>query len=147
MKILFVCTGNICRSAMAQKLMEKKAKDNNINVEIYSAGTYAEEGDYPTEEAIEVLKEYDVDLTGHRATSIENSNIEQMDVVLCSTTTHKLSLEKMYPNMKDKIYTLNEYVGEGLEIKDPWGSDIATYRLCAAQINKYLDKLVEKLKG
>ena len=72
MKIMFVCTGNICRSAMAHWLMEKKLKDNNIkNVEIYSCGIFASDGDMATYNACDVMEEYEVDLTKHRATNIK----------------------------------------------------------------------------
>ncbi len=152
MKIMFICTGNICRSAMAHKLMEKKIKDNNIkNIEVYSCGIFAENGDNPTYNAIEVTKEYDVDLKSHRATNIRNSKIEEMDLILCATMSHKYSVIQMYPKLADKIYTLKEYVNEDsenkdLDIKDPWGYDIEIYRFCIAEIDRELDKLIEKIK-
>lgn len=68
MKIMFICTGNICRSAMAHWLLKKKLEQNNIqNVEVYSSGIYALDGDSSTDEAIEVMEEYGVDLKKHRA--------------------------------------------------------------------------------
>ena len=145
MKIQFICTGNICRSAMAHKLMEKKIKDNNIDAQIYSAGIYAYDGDIPTDEAIEVMEEYGVNLKSHRATNIRNSNIKEMDLILCATTGHKLQLQQMYPDIKEKIFTLNEYIGKEQEIKDPWGYGLQTYRICASQINEYLDELIKKI--
>ena len=97
MKIMFICTGNICRSAMAHKMLEKKAKEENKNIEVYSSGIYAQNGDIPTYEAIQVMKEYGIDLSNHRATNIRNSNIENMDVILCATTAHKNNVIAMYP--------------------------------------------------
>ncbi len=71
MKIMFICTGNICRSAMAHWLFKKKLAQKNIqNVEVYSSGIYAMQGDISTDEAIEVMEEYGVDLKKHRATNI-----------------------------------------------------------------------------
>mgnify|MGYP000158791910 CR=1 FL=1 len=145
MKIMFICTGNICRSAMAHYLLEKKLKDKNIkNVEVYSSGIYAEENETSTYEAKEVMKEYGVDLSSHRATNTMKSNIKDMDLILCMTVNHKRELIYMYPELKEKIYTLKEYVGDtenGLDIKDPWGYGLATYRMCAAEIDKCLDKI------
>lgn len=149
MKIMFICTGNICRSAMAHKLMEKKLKDNNIkDVEVYSCGIFAENGDSPTYNAIEVTKEYDVDLKGHKATNIRDSKIEEMDLILCATMSHKYSVIQMYPDLANKVYTIKEYVNENkdLDIKDPWGYDIEIYRFCIAEIDKLLDKIIEKIK-
>lgn len=146
---MFICTGNICRSAMAHWLLKKKLEERNIkNVEVYSAGIYAYSGDISTDEAIEVMEEYGVDLKKHRATKVQNSNIKDMDIILCMTLSHKRDLVYMYPELKEKIYTLKEYVKDeknGVEIKDPWGYDIVTYRFCAAEIDACLDKLIESI--
>lgn len=143
---MFICTGNICRSAMAHWLLKKKLEERNIkNVEVYSAGIYAVEGDTSTYEAIEVMEEYGVDLKKHRATKVQNSNIKDMDIILCMTLSHKRDLIYMYPELKEKIYTLKEYVKDeknGVEIRDPWGYDIVTYRFCASEIDACLDKLI-----
>lgn len=143
---MFICTGNICRSAMAHWLLKKKLEERNIkNVEVYSAGIYAVEGDTSTYEAIEVMEEYGVDLKKHRATKVQNSNIKDVDIILCMTLSHKRDLIYMYPELKEKIYTLKEYVNDeknGVEIRDPWGYDIVTYRFCASEIDACLDKLI-----
>lgn len=148
MKIMFICTGNICRSAMAHWLMKKKLEEKNIsNVEVYSSGIYAMKNDISTDEAIEVMEEYGVDLKPHRATLTSKSNIEKMDLILCMTSAHKQNLVNTYPDLVDKIYTLKEYVEvDEIDIKDPWGYTIVTYRYCAAEIDKCLDKLIEKIK-
>lgn len=147
---MFICTGNICRSAMAHKLLEKKLKDNNIsNVEVYSCGVFAETGDTSTYSANEVMKEYNVDMSTHRATHISNSNIEEMDLILCATLSHKYSVLHMYPNITGKVFTMKEYVNgkdsKDLDIKDPWGYDIEIYRFCVSEIEDCIDKLLIKL--
>lgn len=151
MKIMFICTGNICRSAMAHWLMKKKLKENNLpNIDVYSSGIFAMPGDISTEEAINVMEEYGVNLKQHRATLTRDSNIQEMDIILCMTNSHKHTLIQMYPNLKDKIMTLKEYVDitkDGVEIKDPWGYDIATYRFCAAEIDRCLEELIKKISG
>lgn len=71
-----------------------------------------------------------------------------MDIILCMTLSHKRDLIYMYPELKEKIYTLKEYVKydkNGIEIKDPWGYDIVTYRFCATEIDACLDKLIETI--
>lgn len=111
-KIMFVCTGNICRSAMADKLLAKRAKEENLDIQVYSCGTCAENGDYPTLEAIETMEEYGVDIREHRATNIRNSKIQEMDLILCATTIHKNTVINMYPELLGKVYTMKEYVGD-----------------------------------
>lgn len=148
---MFICTGNICRSAMAHKLMEKKIKDSNITkIEVFSCGTFAEDGDYADYSATEVMKEYDVNLKEHKATHIKNSKIQEMDLILSATNAHKYAILQQYPALKNKVYTLKEYVEydtqkKDIEIADPWGHTISTFRFCAAIIDQCLDKLLKKI--
>ena len=147
-RIMFVCTGNICRSAMAEKLLDKRIKEDNLDLEVFSCGTYAENGDYPTFEAIEAMEEYGIDLRGHRATNIRFSNIENMDIVLCATRSHKSMVLAMYPNLEGKVFTMKEFVGDtdnGIDISDPWGCNLAVYRKCAAELNEIIEKLIKKI--
>lgn len=147
-KIMFICTGNICRSAMADGLMKKLIQDNQKQVEVYSCGIFAEDGEGPTFNAKEAIKQYDVDINNHKATNIRNSKIKEMDVILCATLAHKNNVISMYPELKDKIFTIKEYADydkNDLDIPDPWGYDIETYRLCAETINKCLKKIIEKI--
>lgn len=148
MKVMFVCTGNICRSAMADGMLRKKALERKLDIEVYSCGIYAEDGDYATYNAIYVAKNYDVDISNHRATNIRNSKIEEMDIILCATKSHKEAVMYMYPNLKGKIYTMKEYAridnnGQDMDIKDPWGYDIDIYNNCINEIEKCLEKILD----
>lgn len=151
MKIMFICTGNICRSAMAHIMLESRAKEENKNIEVYSCGVYAHNGDRPTEEAISVLKTiYNVDLKNHRATNIANSQIEEMDVILCATTAHKNNVLNQYPELQGKVYTMKEYAGypsNDIDIKDPWGCSYETYRRCAKEIADVIEKILFNIKS
>lgn len=94
------------------------------------------------------MLEYDVDMKEHKATNIRNAKMEEMDLILCATRAHKNAVQQMYPNIKDKIYTMKEYVqadSEDLDIRDPWGYDIETYRFCASEIDDCLNKLIKKI--
>ena len=149
MKIMFICTGNICRSAMAEWLLKKKLEEKNRNdIEVYSCGIYAENGDVPTYEAKRVMKEeYGIDMSKHRATNIRNSKIKEMDLILCATSSHKIAVLDMYPELSGKVFTMKEYVNyereyhDSINIKDPWGYDIETYRACVAEIEECIDLL------
>ncbi|MCL2342219.1 MAG: low molecular weight protein arginine phosphatase [Firmicutes bacterium] len=148
MKIMFICTGNICRSAMAEEMLENMVKEETKNIEVYSCGIFAEDGGAATDNAIEVMKEYGIDLSEHRATNIRNSNIKDMDIILCATTAHKNNVINMYPDLSDRTYTIKEYAGypeNDLDINDPWGYDLTTYRECAWQIWDCLEKIMEKI--
>lgn len=138
---------------MAHHLLEKKVKDlNRKNIEVFSCGVYAQTGDIPTWEAKSVMKdEYEVDMSKHRATYIKNSPIKQMDLILCATKSHKSAVVDMYPELADKVFTMKEYVSyyrqyhDDMDIKDPWGYDLETYRSCASEIEECIDLLLEKI--
>lgn len=146
MNIMFICTGNICRSAMAHAMLEKKIKEINKDIEVYSCGIFAENGDISTNEAVQTMKEYDIDLKKHKATNIQNSNIKEMDIILCATTAHKNNVINMYPELKEKIFTMKEYAGynNDLDIKDPWGYGIDVYKRCAKEIEECINKYIKK---
>lgn len=150
MKIMFVCTGNTCRSAMAEGLAKKEIVEKNLNIDVCSAGISAATGENASYNTIAVLKEYNVDMLFHKSTNILESKINDMDLILCMTNKHKQILISAYPNLKEKIYTLKEFCGfntdsTDTDISDPWGYDINTYRLCCAEISFCIDKLIEKL--
>ena len=148
MKIMFICTGNICRSAMAHKIAEKKVKEQNKNIQVYSCGIWAQDGDIPTYEGRTVMQDYGIDLSTHRATNIKNSNIKDMDVILCATINHKLNVIAMYPELKNKVFTMKEYAGypnNDLDIKDPWGYGLDVYKKCAKEIENCIEKILEKV--
>ena len=149
MKLMFICTGNICRSAMAHVMLEQRAKDENKDIEVYSCGVYAQNGARPTEEAISVLATiYDVDLKKHRATNIVDSNIEGMDVILCATTSHKNNVLNRYPELEGKVYTMKEYAeypANDMDINDPWGCSYETYKKCSKEISECIEKIIDKI--
>lgn len=153
MKIMFICTGNICRSAMAEWLLKKKLEDEGIkNIEVYSSGIYAQDGDIPTWEAKTVMRdEYDIDMSKHKATNIRNSKIKEMDLILCATISHKIAVIDLYPKLEGKVFTMKEYVNYSREyhdevnIKDPWGYDIETYRSCISEIDECVGLLINKV--
>lgn len=150
-KIMFICTGNVCRSPMAKyyfnKVIEtKKLQDKYIGT---SCGIYSVKGEHATDNAIEAMKDYDVDMTSHKATRIQDSQIMSCDLIITLTIYHKNVVVKMYPELAEKVYTLKEYVNPKVEYKDiddPWGLDINTYKFCAKEITENIDKMIEKLE-
>ena len=114
-KVMFICTGNTCRSAMAEGLFKKMLQDRNrTDVEVYSAGIQASTGEYSTDEAIIVMKEdYDVNLLQHKIFTIKGYAYG--------------------PEIQDE------------DIQDPWGYPVEVYRKCAKEIYEALEKIIEKI--
>lgn len=144
MRILFVCTGNTCRSPIAEALFREKARQ--LKVEVCSAGVAAQDGTPASREAQCVLEERGIHHF-HRAKRVNGEMSAWADTVLTMTGGHKRMLAEVFPGASKKVFTLNEYVGckDIPEIADPFGGGLTTYRQCAKQIEQTLDRLLEKL--
>ncbi len=144
MNVLFVCTGNTCRSPMAAALFNKIATEKDLDVRIESAGIFAEEGAPASTEAIVVMKEYDIDLLGHHAQPINTELLEKSDVILTMTAAHKMLLEQY---AEGKVFTLSEYADLDDDIDDPYGGDVEEYKECADELYNTLLLVAEKMKN
>lgn len=142
MNILFVCTGNTCRSPMAAAIMEKIAVENDLDVLIESAGLFANVGGTASDEAIEALDNMGIDLTFHQTKPITEELIEKSDIILAMTQAHK---ELLKPMAGDKVYTLKEYAGDSGDISDPYGVDLEEYEETAKEIYDALVDVAEKI--
>ena len=127
---------------MAAAIMEKICVENDIDVLIESAGVFAEIGQSASEEAIQALKEMDIDLTFHRSKPVTEDLIEKSDLILTMTGAHAMILSAM---AQDKVFSLMEYVGEQGDISDPYGGDVEDYRETAKEIYDALVDVVEKI--
>lgn len=141
MNILFVCTGNTCRSAMAAAIMNKIAVENDLDIRIESAGIFAQEGQKASENAIKALEKYNIDLSSHRTQPVSEELINKCDIILTMTEAHK---QILIPIAKDKVYTLLEYIGESGDIQDPYGGDLDEYEETAQEIYDVLVDAAEK---
>lgn len=142
MNILFVCTGNTCRSAMAAAIMDKIAVENDLDVMIESAGIFAADGGKASDNAIEALKKYNIDLSGHRTQPVTEDLLKQSDLILTMTLGHKQLIEQL---ASGKVYTLMEYAGSDGDISDPYGGDLEEYEETAQEIYDALVDIAEKL--
>lgn len=145
--ILFICTGNTCRSSMAEAMFSAMLKDAGLDMEVASAGTAVFFRGGASEQAVEVMKERGVDLSGHRSRPVGIHDLEKADLVLTMTRGHKRAVLEMAPALSGKVFTLKEYVRDGSDISDPFGGTVEDYRACADEIEEALKKLVKKIKA
>ncbi|TJX13395.1 low molecular weight protein arginine phosphatase [Tissierella creatinini] len=148
MKILIVCTGNTCRSPMAEGIFKTLAKENNLDVQVQSAGTFAFGGDGASYNAIKALEALNIDISNHRSQLVHWDLIGDMDLIFTMTLSHKDAMLKEYPDLDEKIFLLNEFAfGVEKDIMDPYGGSLEVYEKVRDEIYKAAEGIVVKLSN
>lgn len=142
--VLFVCTGNTCRSPMAESILRKMAIPG---LEVRSAGIYAQSGSDASTNAKKVLDELDIP-HNHQASMLDETLVEWSDYILTMTTGHKDTILNRYPDARSKTFTLKEFAKlDGyLDIADPFGGSVDIYREAFREIKEAIEKAVEILQ-
>ncbi|MEO1403979.1 MAG: hypothetical protein AAFV72_22390 [Cyanobacteria bacterium J06635_1] len=143
MNILFICDRDICRGPMAVAVLQSKL--SNSGVLLQSAGISATEGDSIDAKTEMVLQEQAIQLN-HTAKIVSGNALNWADLILTMTRNQKFLLISQEPNIADKIYTFQAYVGHPIhDIESPSGDDLFEYRECLRIIEAACDLLVQEI--
>jgi glycine hydroxymethyltransferase len=141
-RILFVCTGNICRSPMAEGMMRELVK-GRTDVVVLSAGVSAPRGSSASRSAVDALSELGIDLVSFRSQPVTGELLEQCTHVFTMTREHRRLLDLLFPEQGSKIRLVGEFIRGGGDVPDPIGQGLTTYKRCRDAIKSALAQILD----
>lgn len=139
-KIVFICTGNTCRSPMAEGLFKALNGEQKTGLEAISAGIFTNNGMSASENAVIVAKELGADISNHKSQMLNGDIVNDAKYLVCMTGAHYDQILLKFPNVSYKLFTLSP-----TDIDDPFGGNIDEYRSCATQIKSAVESIIERL--
>jgi protein-tyrosine-phosphatase len=147
MRILFVCTGNTCRSALAEALARKVIVERALgDVDVISAGTSAWDGASASDGALLVGMERNLDLSQHRAQTLTRELVRDSDLVLAMGPHHLERIEAL--GGSGRAYLLTDYASRGASsraINDPIGGELDIYRTTADELDQEIRRVFDRI--
>ncbi|TET67156.1 MAG: low molecular weight protein arginine phosphatase [Candidatus Zixiibacteriota bacterium] len=146
-KVLFVCTGNTCRSPMAAGSMNKLLSEADFDgIEVGSAGTGALNGWPAAPHALEVTKNWGIDISAHRSRTLDEGTVEAADLIICMALEHHRAARQLSASSERKSYLLASYPQRPEEtplarIEDPMGGDLEVYEKAFMRIDEHLRRI------
>ncbi len=149
-KLLIVCTGNTCRSPMAEGIAKKIAQEKGLeNFAISSAGTGTADGFPATDYAIEAAKHWDIDISGHRSTALTKQLAIEADLILAMAPEHAERIVSLDKNLRDITYLIKgfpmPYDKGQARVDDPIGGSLEQYNQTFLELDEILRKIFPKI--
>ena len=150
-QILFVCSGNVCRSPMAEAFLRARLPERLRNsVRVVSAGTLGLFGNLASQEAIQVMSEKVIDIRNHISRGVSEKLMNESDLILVMAPEHLEYLHKLYPNVRKNVFLLRRFDVPAQErtedtIQDPMGFGLDYYRTTRNAIEKEITRILPRL--
>jgi protein-tyrosine phosphatase len=146
-KILFVCTGNICRSPAAEAIFNALARDRGMESRATSAGVHSLQGRGIAEETAMALEEIGIPYEGHRARQLNRSMVREADLVLVMSEGHAEEVRTLLGELPGHVHVLPVYATgvPGSSIADPYGYTISAHRAAVRHILECVERLIDHL--
>ena len=145
--ILFVCTGNICRSPMAAGLLRQRLAEEGLEdrYEVASAGVWALDDRPASENAVSVMAERGINIGQHVAHTVTAQDVSAAVLILVMSHEHEQMLRNTWPQYAWKVHRLSEMAGKRRDIEDPYRGPIEEYRESADTIADYIERGFERI--
>lgn len=140
--IIFICTGNTCRSPMAEGLFRAHGGEEKTGLAAASAGLFTQDGIPASDNAVTAAKELGVDISAHRSRMLTHEMAQSARYLVCMTGAHYDRVCEMFPDCADKVFTLTQR-----DVSDPFGGDLDTYRRAASEIDAGVRSIIERLSA
>lgn len=140
--IIFICTGNTCRSPMAEGLFRAHGGEEKTGLAAASAGLFTQDGLPASDNAVTAAKELGADISAHRSRMLTHEMAQSARYLVCMTGAHYDRVCEMFPDCADKVFTLTQR-----DVSDPFGGDLETYRRAAAEIDAGVRSIIERLSA
>jgi protein-tyrosine phosphatase len=147
--IVFICTGNICRSPMAEAILRQRCQEQgHSDLVVSSMGIHGLTDSPAFDLAQEVCEENGVDMSSHSARAVLGEELQEADLILCMETVHSKFLQTFFPWHRSKIFLLGAWPKEKARksaIKDPMGGSIEDFRRTFNIIQDHIDRILPLL--